>query len=108
MKRASYWFTPATVRTQIDLETRIDSLIKRVCESYEISEKEIMLKRNLAYIVRPRQVVMYILRKEYNMTFERIATMFNKNHATIIHSVNSIENMMSYDKEFKNKVKYLI
>ena len=108
MKRASYWFTPATERTQVDLETRIESLIKRVCESYEISETEIMLKRNLAYIVRPRQVVMYILRKEYNMTFERIATMFNKNHATIIHSVNSIENMMSYDKEFKNKVKYLI
>tara|TARA_R110002167_G_scaffold10203_2_gene46985 strand:+ start:220 stop:540 length:321 start_codon:yes stop_codon:yes gene_type:complete len=104
----NYWTFPSTTRTVEDMEKKIFNLTDRVCESYNISNRELMLKTNLAYIVRPRQVLMYILRKEYKMTFERIATRFKKNHATVIHSVNSIENMMSYDKEFKNKINNLI
>ena len=104
----NYWTFPSTQRIEKDMETKVSNLTDRVCESYNISNREVMLKTNLAYIVRPRQVLMYILRKEYKMNFERIATRFKKNHATVIHSVNAIENMMSYDKEFKNKINNLI
>tara|TARA_R110002096_G_scaffold210537_2_gene397874 strand:+ start:1122 stop:1448 length:327 start_codon:yes stop_codon:yes gene_type:complete len=107
MKIPNYWIIPSTTRAEKDLTTKINNLIKRVCESYEISDKELMSKRRLAYIVRPRQIIMYILRNDHKMTLERIATLFNKNHATIIHSVKSIENMISYDKDLKNKVNYL-
>jgi hypothetical protein len=39
-------------------------------------------------IVRPRHVCYYLMRKN-NMTFVRIANLFNKDHATIIHGVES-------------------
>ena len=108
MKLPSYWIIPATTTIEKDLTKRVNNLTKRVCESYYISEKELMSNRRLRYIVLPRQVVMYILRKEYNMTFERIAKLFNKTHATVISSVNVIENMMTYDEELRNKVNYLL
>lgn len=108
MKLPSYWIIPTQTRTEKDLTKRINSLIKRVCESFEVSKKELLSKRRLRYIVLPRQVLMYILRKEYGLTFERIATMLNKNHATVLHSVNTIDNLMSYDNDLKNKVKYLV
>ena len=108
MKRASYWFTPAMERQKVDLKTKIQMLIKRVCESFEVSEKELLSKRRLRYIVLPRQVFMYILRVEYKLTLERIATLLDKNHATVLHSVRTIDGLMSYDKDLKNKIKYLV
>jgi len=108
MKRESYWFTPSMEKSKVDLKNKIQMLIKRICNSFQISKKELLSKRRLRYIVLPRQILMYILRKEYKLTLERIATLLNKNHATVLHSVNTIENLMSYDSDLKNKVKCLI
>lgn len=103
----NYWTFPATQRIDKDLNERVNNLMKRICSEFDISKKELLSKRRLRYIVLPRQVLMYILRKEYKLTLERIATLLNKNHATVLHSVNTIDNLMSYDSDLKNKVNYL-
>ncbi len=108
MKRASYWFAPAMERTKVDLNTKIQMLINRVCESFNVSEKELMSKRRFRPFVEARNVCMYILHKHYNLSSTAAGKIFNKDHCTVLYACKSIEGFMQFDEEFKNKVKYLI
>lgn len=56
--------------------------------------------RELAY---PRQQIMAFLRTkaaQYNVTHARAAGIFNRDHATALHSVKAIENELSISKTF--------
>ena len=108
MKVPNYWIIPAQKRVEKDINIRINSLIKRVCESFSLSEKELMSKRRFREYVTARNVTMYILHKHYGVTSTRAGEIFNKDHCTTLHACKSISGFMEYDEAFRNKVKYLI
>ena len=106
--RLNYWTFPATERLEKDLNTKIENLLKRICESYQISELEIKSNRRLAYIVEPRKIAMYILHKQYNIPCVKVGNIFKKDHATVLHACRSISGFAEFDREFRNKVNNLV
>ena len=108
MKLPSYWIIPAQRKIEKDITIRINSLIKRVCKSFSLSEKKLMSKRRFREYVTARNVTMYILHKHYGVTSTRAGAIFNKDHSTAIYACKSIAGFMEYDEAFRNKVKYLI
>lgn len=87
----------------------IDVMI-RVCKLYpEVTPEMLMQQRRLRHIVEPRQISMYLLKKELKYTLQAIQKIFNfKTHAAVMYSVRTIENLMQTNQEFQNKVKSLI
>ncbi len=69
-----------------------DTIIREVCEYFNVSEKDILSAKRDQSIVRPRQIAMYIMKTYGNMTFPAIGAKFNRNHTTALHSVSKIEN----------------
>ena len=104
----NYWCMPATNREEVDKTTKVNRLIKRVCEAFEVSNKELKGKRNLRHIVEPRKVAMYIMREHYKITIMEVGNCFNRHHSTVLASCKSIEGFMQFDRDFKNKVNNLI
>lgn len=107
-KNLNYWTFPAISMQERTKENDINALIKRVCQYYTISEKELKSNRRLREYTEPRQICMYIIHKHYNLSCTRTAQIFNKNHATVLYASNTIEGYMQFDKEYKQRIEYFI
>ena len=64
------------------------------CEKVEMTIEQLYSKSRKRELVEKRMVLMYTLRKSVGMTLHKIASSLDKNHATIIHAVKSIENFI--------------
>jgi len=76
-----------------------------VLEHFGISEESILSKRRFRRIVYPRQVCMYLLYKNTNLTLVDIGTIFSsKDHTTVIHAKKTISDQMQVDREVKDDI----
>ena len=64
------------------------------CQKVDMTLDQLYSKSRKRDLVEKRMVLMYTLRKSVGMTLHKIAHSLNKNHATIIHAVKSIENFI--------------
>jgi len=81
-------------------------VVKVVSEFYEIEEKEILSGSRKREIVKPRQIAMYILRKDLKFSFPFIARKFGgKDHTTVIYACEKIEEMLKKDGGLSEEIK---
>lgn len=79
----------------------VDQIQKIVADYYDIRVSDMTSKRRPANIAFPRQVAMYFARKLTTLSLPAIAEQFNKNHATILHAVSSIEEKQKASPDLK-------
>ena len=95
---------------QIDLDSKRkrispSKVISVVSDIFDVKASEIKGKRRTAYVAKCRQVVMYILRDELEMSLERVAQEVNrKDHTTVIHAYEKIENLRKEDSRLDEKI----
>lgn len=77
------------------LEFEVQKIIENTSNAYGISIEDILGDRRQKDTVLPRHIIMYKLRKELELSFPRIGKIFNKDHTTIIHAFNKIDNMLN-------------
>lgn len=66
-------------------------IVQTVSDFYNIPQKDLFLDSRKKEIVKPRQLVMYFLRKEMNFSFPSIGKkMGGKDHTTVIYSFEKI------------------
>ena len=66
------------------------------------SIKEDALLRSRSRIVHlPRKIAMYLLRRHTDMGYREIGALLQKDYATVIHGINSIEKQLSSDPELQ-------
>jgi chromosomal replication initiator protein len=89
-------------------EITIDMILKEVTAHFSIKVADIKSQRRIKSIMLPRQVAIYLCRKLTNSSLVSIGEKFGgKDHATIIHSINKIENEMKIKRELKDIVERL-
>ncbi len=80
-------------------------VVERVSKHFQVSLEEIMGPKRDKDIVMPRQIAMYILRSELHLSFPKIAReLGRKDHTTAIHSVDKVEQEMSFDTVLRQHV----
>ncbi|HKC14519.1 MAG TPA: chromosomal replication initiator protein DnaA [Patescibacteria group bacterium] len=76
-----------------------DEIIKNVCSFYNIRPSQIKSAKRDAFLVRPRQVAMYLLKKDLGLTYSQIGDFFGgRDHTTVMHGVSKIEGLVSKNK----------
>jgi len=72
-----------------------DELIKNVCYFYKVKSTQLKSPKRDAFLVRPRQVAMYLLKKELGLTFGEIGNLLGgRDHTTVMHGVGKVENLL--------------
>ena len=90
-------------------KNKIDSLQQIVCELYNISIDDLKGKKRNSEIAVPRQIAMYIARKYINESFPKIGSDFGgKDHTTVMHSVNKIENELKKNNDLKIQINKIV
>jgi hypothetical protein len=79
-------------------------IIAAINAFYSVNCLEFSRKR---MIVIPRQIAIYYAYKETNLCSTSVGLLFNKDHATVLHSINMVESMMQFDPKFKRDRKAL-
>jgi chromosomal replication initiator protein len=76
----------------------IKDVVKIIADYYSIDENDIYDKTRRKEIVRARQVVMYILREDFNVSYPLIGQKLGgKDHTTVIHSHLKIKKDLQTD-----------
>ncbi|MDO8443740.1 MAG: chromosomal replication initiator protein DnaA [Candidatus Azambacteria bacterium] len=85
--------------------TNIKSIIKAVAEFYDISEKEVLDRSRKKEIVKPRQVIMYLLREELKSSFPFIGFKIGgRDHTTAIHACEKIKREIEKDSNLNDEI----
>jgi chromosomal replication initiator protein len=72
-----------------------DEIIKNVCYFYKVKSTQLKSPKRDAFLVRPRQVAMFLLKKELGLTFVEIGNLLGgRDHTTIMHGVEKVDNML--------------
>ncbi len=82
----------------------IEGIQRAVAEHFDIRIADMTSKRRPANIAFPRQIAMYLCRKLTNHSSPAIAEAFSRNHATILHAVNTVEKRIAQDMDLRHAV----
>ncbi len=84
------------------------NIFKVVSDYYEINEKEIKSSSRKREIVKPRQIIIYLLRNELNYSFPYIGKKIGgKDHTTIIYSFNKINKDLKINEDLREEISYI-
>jgi chromosomal replication initiation ATPase DnaA len=81
-----------------------EEVLEIVIKVYEVSREGILGSRRKQWLVRSRQVVMYLLRTGLGMSFPKIANFLNRDHSTIIHGCEQIAQKIKTDPVLAKEV----
>lgn len=83
----------------------IDDIQKAVAAHFKIKVSDLLSEKRMKYIAFPRQIAMFLSRTLTNASFPEIGVQFgNKDHSTVIHSVNKISEMIKNNQSVKDVV----
>jgi chromosomal replication initiator protein len=86
-------------------EANIDFIQKSVCEFFKVSLEDVKGKSRKKELVVPRQVGIYMSKNFTTLSLKTIGLHFGgRDHSTVIHSIESVEDMMVTDKKFKMQI----
>ena len=86
----------------------IDTIIKVIAEEYGLSSADIKGKKRTKNIIMPRQIAMYIAREITEFSTTEIGAEFGRDHTTVVHSCQKIEEAIQADSKFDSKIQLLI
>ncbi len=83
-------------------------VIKIIAEYYNIEEKFLYEKTRRKEVVKPRQVIMYILREDFNTSYPFIGQKLGgRDHTTVIHAYEKIKNDIKSDSLLLQEVEQI-
>ena len=81
---------------------------KNLMKKYGIPTEDIIGKRKTDAIATARQVAIYLLRELTEMSFANIGKVFNRDHSTVVASVNKVKDRMKDDSSFEAQIDEMI
>jgi chromosomal replication initiator protein len=85
----------------------MDNIRKVVAEFYDISVKDLMGKKRLRHIARPRQIAMMLARELTSHSFTEIGQSFGgRDHTTVMHACEKVQQLClsdpMFDKDYRS------
>lgn len=84
---------------------RMEDVIETVCNFYNIDSDKIYEKTRKRKIVKPRQIIMYLLREDYGFAYPAIGDKIGgRDHTTVIHSYKKIKEQLETDSDLNQDI----
>ncbi len=86
----------------------IKDVMKIVSDFYSIEEKSLYEKTRRKEVVRPRQIIMYILREDFNTSYPYIGQKLGgRDHTTVIHAYDKIKGDMKTNTILQQEIEQI-
>lgn len=86
----------------------MEEVVRRISQYYEVPEKSIYEKTRKKEVVKPRQIIMYILREEFSVSYPSIGEKLGgRDHTTVIHSCEKIKEEMKKNPSLEQEIEHV-
>lgn len=85
-----------------------EMILREVSNFYTIPVEKLRGSGRSREMVQPRQVAMYLVRKLTDYSLPEIGKVFSRDHTTVLHSINKVEEYLKTSSEMENIIKTLI
>lgn len=83
----------------------IKQIIQAVANFYGVNEKQLIIKTRKQEIVKPRQVIMYLLREEFKFSYPSIGSKIGgRDHTTVMHACEKIGDQLKEDEQLVEEI----
>jgi len=83
----------------------VKEVVKIVSDFYSIEEESIYEKTRRKEVIRPRQIIMYLLREDFNISYPSIGQKLGgRDHTTVIHSCEKMKNDLKEDVSLSQEI----
>ena len=83
-----------------------ETILDYICRFYGLEESVIRGQQRIRDAVQARQIAMYLIRSMTNLSLDEIGKVFdNRDHSTVLYSIQQIEKKMKKDASFAETVK---
>jgi chromosomal replication initiator protein len=83
----------------------ITQVIKAIAGFYNIEEKDLFEKTRKKEIVKPRQIAMYLMREDLNLSYPYVGQKFGQmDHTTIIYAYRKISDNIKKDEKLNQEI----
>jgi chromosomal replication initiator protein len=85
--------------------TSASEVIDAVSKHYQVEEKDLMGRKRTRDVVLPRQIAMYLLREETDISLEEIGRAIGgRDHTTVMHGIKKIEAALESDIQMRASI----
>ncbi|RMD74740.1 MAG: chromosomal replication initiator protein DnaA [Lentisphaerae bacterium] len=85
-------------------EIRIENIQKIVAHHFDVRLSDLLGNKRPKNIATARMVAMYLARRLTDQSFPAIAEQFNRNHATVVHAVDTISRRLESEERLRTMV----
>ena len=85
----------------------VETIQKKVAEYFDLRVSDLTGSKRPANVAMPRMIAMYLCRKMTDKSLFEIGEAFGRNHATVIHAFNRIQDEYSANEQMKRKISQL-
>lgn len=83
----------------------IEKILAAVGDFFGLAPEDLLSAKRNRELVYPRQIIMYLLRHEMNLSFPRIGKeLQKKDHTTVMHGVNKIEKEIAKNADLQKEL----
>lgn len=90
--------------TENRYDKQIALIIFIVARNFKVNVAEIMTKTRQADIVKARHISQYIIEKQNAISLKVIGYYFNRDHSSVIHGRDTVEDLMFRNRLYKREV----
>lgn len=80
------------------------TILKTIVEHFDITLTILLTPTRKRVIVYPRQLAMYFMAHYTILSLKRIGEIFEKDHTTVIHSIEAIEGWVATDEKVREQL----
>jgi len=88
-------------------EVTKEFILDLVCRHFKVSREELRSRSRSRRVTFPRQVAMYLCRRFTDESLQSIGRLFNRDHATVVYALNSIQKKISRPGSVKYQIEFL-
>lgn len=89
-------------------ELMANKIIESISKRYDISVDDIKGKKRTKEIVSARHIAVYVVREVTGMSFPNIAKLFNRDHTTMLSSIDVVEEEMNKNSAYEHEIESII
>ena len=109
-------FSRATIDSTISIvdpgnmptEVIIEKVLRVVCKHYSVTEEDLKSAKRTQNIANARHVAIYLLKTVTELSHKDVGNIFNRNHATVIASLNTVDLNIKTKKNYAEEVSELL
>ncbi len=90
---------------EVRIKINPEDLINKVAKYYSLGKRQLLGDSRALPIVRPRQILMYLLRMYVDLPLQEVGRIVGRDHSTVMNAVEKVTNLLSTNVDIQEDIR---